>query len=190
MIYTLRGTPTILRKNFVVLEMGGVGYKVFVTEEVIKQLALNTEASLFVYHHVREDDECLYGFPTEAERTMFELLLSVSGVGPKSALGILNVAPVDKLRLAIHEGKAELLTRVSGIGRKIAERIIIELQTKVEMTEGGMNAAQVESDMDVESALMNLGYTKNSVRDALRQVDPTLQNLGERLKAALRILKK
>ena len=145
---------------------------------------------LFSYMNVRENGIELYGFSSEEELSYFEMLISVSGVGPKSALAILDVAPIKELSAAIKEGRPDLLTRASGIGRKTAERVIIELRTKVQSVHSGIVVEQMETDADLVEALSNLGYRREDARAAVAKVDPNVTGLEARLKAALGALTK
>src|SRR5579872_4111941 len=131
MIHSVSGRLAAKADHFVVIEAGGLGLKIATNERTIKALSpVGSQATLFTYLNVRENAMELYGFLSEGELEYFEMLISVSGVGPKSALSILDVAKLDELSAAIKEGRPDLLTRASGIGRKTAERIIIELRTK------------------------------------------------------------
>ncbi len=147
-------------------------------------------AKLFTHFQVREDGMDLYGFTSEEERGYFELLISVSGVGPKSALSILDVASMGELAAAIKEGRPDLLTRASGIGTKIAERIIIDLRGKVQSLSSGAMVEKMEADADLVEALSNLGYRREEARAALNKVGSEVVGVEDRLKAALKILGK
>ena len=131
MIGYLEGTIRAVRENHCILVAGGVGYKIFATKETLARLEADTQASLWTYLAVRESALDLYGFPAPEEHASFELLLTVSGIGPKSALGILDAASSETLRDAISSGNAAYLTSVSGIGKKTAEKIVLELKDKV-----------------------------------------------------------
>src|SRR3990167_11176712 len=124
-------------------------------------------ASLWIHTAVREDALDLFGFPAESDLEFFELLLTVSGIGPKSALGILNVAPAETLRSAIAAGNASYLTNVSGIGKKTAQKILFELKDKVVVAAGSDSLA---SDEDALEAMRALGYSMQEAREALKQV--------------------
>ena len=168
MIQTLSGTVSLKRESFVVVEVGGVGFKVAVARNTFTKLpAVGAQLKLFTYLHVREDILALFGFLDEKELALFEQLNTISGIGPKSALGIMGIASVDQIAAAINEGKTELLTRVSGVGRKTAERVVLELRGKLFMTASAGAVAQMESDADLEEALVSLGYTKQQARAAI-----------------------
>jgi Holliday junction DNA helicase RuvA len=190
-IYSVEGIIRAKREGFVVITAGGVGYKIFVGRRTAGSLPKTGESSsLFCHHRVSESDASVYGFADEKELVFFELLLSVSGVGPKSALGILDVADLKQLSAAITEGRPDLLTQASGIGRKTAERIIIELRGKVSsaMSEGTVRT--METDMDLLEALVQLGYRREEARAALSNVEEAVSGTEPRLKAALKILQK
>jgi Holliday junction DNA helicase RuvA len=189
MIYSVSGKLALKSDHFVVVEAGGLGLKLAVGEGTIKGLpATGTIVKLFSYMNVRENGMELYGFLLEEELHYFELLISVSGVGPKSALSILDVGKIDELSAAIKEGRPDLLTRASGIGRKTAERIIIELRNKVQSAKSGAMVEQMETDSDFVEALSGLGYRREAARAALEKVDEKIVGVEDRLKEALKIL--
>ena len=192
MIYSVAGKLALKADHFVVVETGGLGLKLMVSERTVKELPPvgATHVALYSYLHVRENGMELYGFLSEEELIYFEMLISVSGVGPKSALAILDVARLDELSAAIKEGRPDLLTRASGIGRKTAERVIVELRTKVQSAKSGLVVEKMETDSDLIEALSNLGYRREDARVALTKVDPKVHGLEARLKAALAILAK
>ena len=191
MIYSVSGKLALKSNNFVVIEAGGLGLKIMVGEATIKALPpAGADAKLFSYMHVRENGMELYGFLSEEELIYFAMLISVSGVGPKSAISILDVAKINELSAAIKEGRPDLLTRASGIGRKTAERIIVELRTKVQSAKSGLVVEKMETDSDLIEALSNLGYRREEARAALAKVDAKVVGVEARLKAALGILSK
>jgi Holliday junction DNA helicase RuvA len=191
MIYSVEGTLAVKADKFVIVETGGLGLKLFMRARSIAALpGSGMHVKLFSHFQVREDGMDLYGFTSEEERGYFELLISVSGVGPKSALSILDVANLDELAAAIKEGRPDLLTRASGIGTKIAERIIIDLRGKVQSVKSGMMVEKMEADADLVEALSSLGYRREEARAALNKVGNEVVGVEERLKAALKILGK
>ncbi len=189
MIYSVAGKLALKADHFLVIDAGGIGMKLFVTKHTLEALPpIGGDAKLFSYLYVREDILDLYGFGTEEELDFFELLISVSGVGPKSALSILNVARLDELSAAIKEGRPDLLTRASGIGRKTAERVIVELRGRVESAKSGLVVGKMQADADLLEALVGLGYRRDEARVALGKVDVNTGGAEERLKTALKIL--
>jgi len=187
MIGYLEGEVRAIRATYCIVLAGGVGYKVFATKETLARMTADAIASLWTHLAVREDILDLYGFAREEELRFFTLLLTVSGIGPRSALGILDIAAVETLRSAISGGNAGYLTSVSGIGKKTAEKIILELRDKVGLgVDGGGEA--LSGDVDTLDALRALGYSAQEARDALRKVPADVINGNERLREALRLL--
>ena len=164
-----------------------MGYKVFIKATQYVELNINDQIEFYIHQHIREDALDLYGFNSLAELEMFELLLSISGVGPKSALNALTVASVDELQESIGRGDSSLLVKVSGIGKKTAERIVLELKDKVIKLDNSYigNKKFVDSASDEIDALMALGYSLQQARESLGQVDPKIKDSGERIRAAL-----
>lgn len=187
MIGYLEGTVRASTLGGVILQTGGVGYKVALTKETVAHFLPGTEIALFTHLAVREDALDLYGFQSEEELRFFELLISVSGIGPKSALGILDIAAVETLRSAISSGNASYLTTVSGIGKKTAEKIVLELRDKVGAGIDGVGAA-LKGDSEALEAMRALGYSSQEARDALRQVPADVTKSNDRLREALRII--
>ena len=187
MIGHLEGTVRVVRAGYAIVSAGGVGYKVFVTRELLLTLRQNHEAALWTHLAVRENALDLYGFGSEEELRLFELLLTVSGIGPKSALAILDIASTETLRSAISGGNATYLTKVSGIGRKTAEKIVLELKDKVGVSADG-SAATLHGDEEALEALRALGYSQAEARDALRKVPQEIQGGSARLREALKIV--
>lgn len=187
MISHLSGTLLFRGTRYVLIDIAGVGYKVFVPLETLKALPvkIGEPVKVFTYLYVRETALELYGFATMAELEFFEMLISISGIGPKSALGILSVAPLDSLKRAIASGETTYLTKISGIGKKIAEKIIVELRDKL----GGPDGAPMTSDeTDALDALVSLGYNVREARDALRKVSGSVASLDQKIKESLKIL--
>ena len=191
MIYSISGRLAVKDAHFVVVETGGLGIKLFVSRQTAEGLpAVGAEVKFFSHLYVREDALDLYGFLMDEELNFFEMLISVSGIGPKSALAILDIAPLAELSAAIKEGRPDLLTRASGVGRKTAERVIVELKTKVQSSKSGLVVQKMQTDVDLVEALSNLGYRREEARAALTKVDAKISGTEERLKAALKLLSK
>lgn len=190
MISYLSGNILVKGKNFIIINVGQVGYQVFISPLFFSELNAGQELEVYTYQHIREDALDLYGFRSLEELEMFELLLSISGIGPKSALGAMSIASVSDLKKTIAHGDPSLLTKVSGIGKKTAERVVLELKEKVgamdfdkEMTGRGNTASGEEID-----ALIALGYNMLEAREALRKVDPGVKDSSERIKSALKMI--
>jgi holliday junction DNA helicase RuvA len=193
MIGSLRGRLIEKRPNLVLLEVGGVGYQVLIPLSTFTSLgALHAEATLLVHTHVREDQLALYGFLTAREKQCFELLISASGVGPSLALKILSGMGLDELVPAIRKGDLAQLVRIPGVGRKTAERIVLELRDKltaVDTPETGKPATRSQLESDVASALVNLGYDERAVESAMAKSRGTVGNDFESLlRASLQVL--
>lgn len=186
MIYGLSGVLLAKKPAFVVVDVGGVHYKIAVSPIIIDDLPPTGEQiRLFTYLAVREDSLDLYGFLKEAELFLFEKLLSVNGIGPKSALAVMAIAPAEQLAAAIGEGKADLLTRVSGIGKKTADRIILELKGKLPRLDSEKTIREMESDKELEEALAALGYSQLDIKKAVASVKKT-GKLEDRLREVLK----
>lgn len=189
MIYSVSGTLALKDDHFAVVETGGVGIKLYASRLTLEGLpATGAQVKFFCHLHVREDALDLFGFTTEGELTFFEMLISVSGVGPRSALAILDTGPLDELAAAIKEDRPDLLTRAPGIGRKTAERVIVELRNKVQAAKSEATVGRMETDGDLLEALTSLGYRKDEARAALAKVGTEVEGTEARLKAALGVL--
>ncbi|OGD68069.1 Holliday junction DNA helicase RuvA [Candidatus Campbellbacteria bacterium RIFCSPLOWO2_01_FULL_34_15] len=188
MISQLTGKISFIALNHIVLNVNGVGYKVFVSNETIGFAEEDSITTLWTHLAVRENAMDLYGFSEKSDLNFFELLLTISGIGPKSALGILNTASAETLRSAISSGDTSYLTKVSGIGSKSAQKIVLELQDKIGKIEGG--ARGVREEVDAVETLKSLGYSAREASDALKKVDKEITGTGGRVKEALKILSK
>lgn len=188
MIYSLNGKVKKVFNTFVVFDVHGVGFKISMSEKDLRSVSEEKELNIFTHLHVKEDALDLYGFLSPAELSFFELLISVSGVGPRSALSILDVSEIGKLSAAIIENRPDLLTQASGIGRKTAEKVIIELRGKVATLQSEDIVRSMESDGDLVETLASLGYRKETARAALSKIPADTIGLEARLKEALKIL--
>ena len=174
MIGLLRGRLLEKRPNQVILDVGGVGYLVAVPLSTFAGLGeLHAEVTLLIHTHVREDALALYGFLSAREKHFFELLLGASGVGPSLALKILSGMNVEELVPAIRTGDLVRLTKIPGVGRKTAERIVVELKDRLEVVakevERPAAASPAGAEADVKSALVNLGYDERTVDSAVAE---------------------
>ncbi|MDD2680663.1 MAG: Holliday junction branch migration protein RuvA [Patescibacteria group bacterium] len=194
MLAYLSGKVIAKNNNYLILKVNNVGYQIFVGESLLSSMNKGEERELYLSHQVREDASDLYGFKNLEDLALFELLLSVSGVGPKSALGVLSIASADDIREAVIRNDASLLMKVSGIGKKTAERVVLELKNKITKIIGG-SSLNGESSLsagfgDELDALMSLGYSLPDARLALEGLGVDLKDSGERVKAALKKLSK
>jgi Holliday junction DNA helicase RuvA len=190
-IASLRGRIAAVLDDGVIIEVGGVGYRVFLTAKSLATLPRDGEALIHTVTYVREDTLALYGFPTTTERHAFELLLGATGVGPKLALAVLGVHAPDALWQAIRAGDVDALTRVPGVGRKSAARLMLELRGRIgddDTTLPGETATPVFAE--VREALAALGYGPAEIKDAMSALpaDAGTSTTAELLKVALRTL--
>jgi Holliday junction DNA helicase RuvA len=188
MIGSIKGKITQKAASYIIVETSGVGYKVFLPQVLLLSLKVGQDLSLVIHTYVREDQLTLFGFQTLPDLEFFEMLLTVSGVGPKSALGIMSLASTDMIKSAIVSEDPSVFTKVSGIGRKTAERVIVELKSKLKDEASAMPVAKEHSDaMD---ALIALGYKEQEARDALKTVPADTETIQDKIKIALRALSK
>ncbi len=189
MLHTLEGTLTSKSDRSAVMNVGGIGFEIGTSERIAKELPrVGSGVKLFVHLHIREDALELYGFLTEEELFFFKLLNSVSGVGPKSALAIMDVAPLKDIEAAITEGRPDLLTRASGVGRKTAERLIVDLKTKVKAHGSYAMVRRMDANADLEETLVGLGYRREEARAAIEKTKILSEDLTVRLRESLKIL--
>lgn len=185
MIGHIEGTVLAKHDGSLIISVGGLGYKVAAPKGFTLTLSIGASVALWTHLAVREDALDLYGFPTEDELRIFNLLHSVSGIGPKSALAIVDIASVETLRSAISEGNAGYLTKVSGIGKKTADKIILELHDKIGLPEAG---GTLKGDEEALEAMRALGYSPQEAREALKKVPRTITNANDRLREALKLM--
>jgi Holliday junction DNA helicase RuvA len=191
MIRLVRGTVLAGSKDQLVIniggEGGGLGVRVFVPEPTAAQFQPGARIQLYTHLHVREDMLALYGFASDDELLMFELLLGVSGVGPKVALATLSVLTPDALRLALANDEPAMVARVPGVGKRTAQKIVLELKDKVQPTVGGLAALAHVTDVDSEviEALTALGYSVVEAQRAVQKVPKDVVGVEERLRLAL-----
>ncbi len=189
MIAKIEGQISYIGDRFLIVDVSGVGYKVFTTNEALSLSRDGESIRLWVHTAVRENSIDLYGFLEMEELSFFEMLLDVSGIGPRSSLSILSVAPVSTLRKAVASGDTTYLNKVSGIGRKTAEKIIVELKDKLKEYEGDVATSQVmQEERDILEALRTLGYSQDEARETLKKVPASIGKTNDRIKEALRII--
>jgi holliday junction DNA helicase RuvA len=188
MIGFLQGKVIKKTSEHILVDVNGVGYKVSLSGYALEQCR-DENISLYIYTHVREQEISLYGFLEEQEQEIFELLISVSGIGPKAALNILTIADVTSIITAIANEDTSILTKVSGIGAKTAKKVVNELLGKVVAPIDVSSGSAVENS-DAIDALRSMGYSVVEARDALGNVSKDVRGVGERVKAALKYLGK
>jgi Holliday junction DNA helicase RuvA len=171
MIGFLTGKIISAKPTQILLDVNGVGYEIRISINTFEKLSGKNTASLHIYTNVKEDSITLFGFYSEAEKEMFELLISINGVGPKSALGLLSGISTDELKQAIITGNVERMVAVPGIGRKTAERLILELRNKArDIKEEGITPAKPSIQKEAVSALTTLGYNLVSAEKAVNKI--------------------
>lgn len=190
MIASVRGRLGAIEDSAVIVQVGGIGIRVHVPKSLIARCGpIGSMLSLHTHLHVRQDDLTLYGCATEDELRLFELLLSVSGIGPKVGLALLSTLSADDIRAAVAGERADVLSQVPGIGTKTAKKVIFELKDKVEGPADLLVRPEItEQDSDVIAALTALGYSVVEAQTAVQQVPAEVLGVEERLRAALTYL--
>ncbi len=186
MIYSLHGKITLIKNDFVVLEVAGIGYKVYVGSLAL-ELRKSQDLFLYTYQVVRENALDLFGFKNQSELQLFELLISISGIGPKVALAIMSVTTPASLKRAVVSQSTDELTKVSGIGKKNAQKIIIELANKIDRIEVE-GKEEKDFDLEVYETLEALGFDRSEIRKALSEIDR--ESDEDKIKQALKVLGK
>ena len=193
----IKGSLEMKFKNYIVIDVGGLGYKIFMAENSINTIGdIGDTVKVFTYYRVREDDVSIYGFKTQEELRMFELLLSVSGVGAKSALVMLSCIEPSEFAIAVISNNVKLLTQVPGIGTKSAQRIILELKDKIkaEQSEEQIEQSQEktskinENVQEAISGLMVLGYSKKDIEKAFEHLTVESLSVDDLIKKGLILL--
>lgn len=169
------------------VDVSGVSYKVFVTADTALDVVEGESVFLWTYLSVKENALDLFGFSDKETLDIFELLIGISGIGPKTALGILGVATPSMLRQAVATEDTSYLTKVSGIGKKNAEKIVLELRDKLDVTTVDMGA-NMRGESDVAEALLSLGYSDREVRDVVKKISKDITGASARVREALKLL--
>jgi Holliday junction DNA helicase RuvA len=185
MIAYLKGKILAKTSKSTILLVGEVGYEIFLSPKALKKVSEDQQLEFFIHNHVKEDAFDLYGFKTLEELDFFRKLISVSGVGPKTALNVLAIAEVEELKRAISSENASFLQQVSGIGKKTAERLVVDLKEKfiIDLT---ADATISGSDRQVVEALISLGYKEKEAYDIIKGTAKTGGDLASRIKSALK----
>ncbi len=196
MFYYIKGNVTYKTYNFMVIDVGGVGYKIYSSMTTLEKASLNSEFLVYTYTHIREDLFDIYGFSSVEELNTFQMLISVSGVGPRGALSIVSYMPTDKFALAVIHSDIKAITAAPGIGKKIAERIVLELKDKISkelnLTGREMELAASAADTgnfdEAVNALMVLGYSALEAKGAVIAVKDSCSSVEDIIKKSLAIL--
>ena len=192
MIYSISGKLIIKKPQFAVIEANGIGFKLLISLKTFRQLPkINSKIRLFCYTNIRQQEGIeLYGFLKEEYLAIFEILNTINGVGPKIALKVINAIKTENFSSIISEGRADLLIKSAGLGKKTAHRIILELTGKIKAQQSEEALLMMETDNDIEKALKNLGYKNDEIKDALKQIPLKVKKVEERLKMTLKLLAK
>ena len=185
MIGSLRGNILEVHATHILLEVAGLGYVIKASAPTLSSMKAHEDRFLYIHDHVREDAHDLFGFSSREELSLFDRLLAISGVGPKVALTVLSAGSIETVRRAIMQGDLALLTSVPGVGKKTAQKIILELKGQI------VDAADMSpGDTEVVEALVSLGYSGMQAREALKAIPKQVQDVSERMREALKRLAK
>ena len=190
MISYLKGKVITKNSKTIILLVNGIGYKIFLGENFLSKIQQNDELEIFTYLFWREDKINLYGFGENSQLDFFEKLISVSGVGPRSALHLLDIVGIKQIQQAIFGNKADILTQAKGLGKKTAQRIILELKNKLPNVDEISAIPDIPENAEAVSALINLGYSPSAAREIISQLPPEIKSVGDKVKAALKIIGK
>lgn len=197
MIYNLSGKLTYVDPTFIVIECGGVGFKCFASTTTITSIStVGTNVNVLTYMSVKEDSIDLYGFATQEELNAFKLLISVSGIGPKAAMAILSVLPPDRLTVAVSSGDVKAIQSAQGVGKKTAERVVLELKDKMvgigsahtnAIVEGIQSVAQSDNAQEAVEVLVSLGFNQSEAASVVGTMDKSL-SVDEMIRKGLKSL--
>jgi len=186
MIASTEGVIKYKDNKFIIIDVAGVGYKIFCPSLMLEKIKESESIELFTHLYIRESIMDLYGFLSLEELELFELLISVSGIGPKAGLGVMSTAPIKNIKTSISSGQVSLLIKVAGIGKKTAERVILELGNKI--LTSPKEISKLMADDEAVDALISLGYSQKQAREALNKVSG--KNTSEKVKNALKAMGK
>lgn len=189
MIGYLKGTVMLLDGSSLIIDVNGVGYKVTAASNLLTTLHLDTEAAIFIHTHVREDQLELYGFASHGDLKLFEYFIGVSGIGPKTAIGIFSLGTSSEILQALRKADVDFFTGVPRLGRKNAQKLIIELKNKI----GGEGDLALDGEentisSDTVQALLSIGFSEKEAREAVRKIGDRGENVNEKVKLALKQL--
>lgn len=189
MIGSLNGTVVVRDDPNLIIDVSGVGYKVLAAQDVLSSASVGAKISVFTYTHVREDDLSLYGFSKYSDLKLFESLINVSGIGPKTAIGVFAIGTADQILQAIIQADTSFFSRVPRLGTKNAQKIIIELKNKVGGGELDLTEGSKQTKTELSSALKSFGFTSGEINEAIRNIDGSV-TVEEQIKLALKFLGK
>lgn len=186
MIARIQGTVIEREEKALVVDAHGLGYRVFVTTALREKSPLGSEITLAIYDHITDSDQILFGFESVRDREYFELLLRVPSIGPKTAMGVLDAAPLSVLSQAVLTGDMQLLTSLSGIGKRTAERIVVELKGKLGELTDGIAVSVSPIHQDTVDALVAIGFTVSQARQAVSKLPHNVASVEDAVKAVLK----
>ena len=186
MISYLKGKIIAKDDRTIILKTNDIGYKIFLGKNFLSKIQQNDELEIFTYLFWREDKISLYGFSEDNQLAFFEKLISVSGVGPRSALHLLDIVGIKNIQQAIFGNQADILTQAKGLGKKTAQRIILELKNRLPNIDKISAIPNIPENAEAISALVNLGYNPNDAREIISQLPPEIKNTSDKIKAALK----
>lgn len=191
MIRLLKGTIELIDGTYVLIDVNGVGYHVHTTQDVLSKASIGNAVKLFTYTHVREDLLELYGFASLEELKLFEQFLGVSGIGPKTAIGIFAIGSREKIMNAVATADVNFFSSVPRLGKKNAQKLIIELKNKIgSLEELDLSSKTTQTDGEVVEALKNFGFSTKEAQEAIRNIDLSIDNVSDRVRLALKYLGK
>lgn len=191
MIGLVKGTVEIKDSPHIVVDVNGIGYRILVSNNIFSKLVVGEKTKLYTHTHVREDALDLYGFPTIEELKLFESLIGVSGVGPKTAISVFSIGGKDEIAQAIIKGDVSFFTEVPRLGKKNAQKIIIELKNKLGSLEDlDLSGSDLEENREVIAVLKNLGFTPQEAKEALKNIGEKDLSIEEKVRIALKHLGK
>lgn len=193
MISYLKGKVFSKAEKTIILLINNVGYQIYLAPNLLERIKLEQELAFYIFPHIKEDGWDFYGFETEEDLDFFKLLLTVSGIGPKSALNIVSGAKINDIKKAIVSGDDLVFQKITGVGKKTAEKIIVELKNKITpdfIREKASIGGTEENlgDWQTIEALVSLGYNEYQVRNAVKKIPAEIISVNERIKEALKIL--
>lgn len=189
MIASITGTILEREENAVIVDVHGIGYRVFVGEALASRAKVDENISLHIHHYIVDSNQSLYGFSDKRELEFFELLLTVPHVGASTARRVLNIAAPDVLEQAVLEEDMALLTKVSGVGKRMAERIIVELKEKIHTPKRKRSAPSGDVQHEALEALMSIGFTQAQARKAVSTLPKSIKTVEEAVKTVLQNIK-
>lgn len=192
MFFYIEGILKSKEEEWIVLENNGFGFRIVLNKPSLENLPKEGEkVKVFTYFYQKENQPLqIFGFLTELEVRLFEFLNSVSGIGPRTALSILNQASPEEIVWAIKEGRSDFLEKVSGIGKKTAQRIILELKEKIKLPIEEKSGGKIDEEMEILEILSSLGFSKTRAKEAIKEINPGVKGIENKLKEALKILGK